>query len=174
MQRIVTVTTHGSSKWVNVVEGEAGKRTVTRTLQVLCGWRCRTSWIALYGVDTSTPSVASGSSIGSNDALPASDGPMRAQLSATATWAATLALCSASERLAGMLRPSVAAAIRPSTNGVMAAPTMPARSQSVSASVSTAFSSSGSSLVGGRDRHGEEDPTTLSGAMAEHRCHLGC
>lgn len=55
MQRIVTVTTHGSSKWVNVVEGEAGKRTVTRTLRVLCGWRCRTSWIALYGVDTSTP-----------------------------------------------------------------------------------------------------------------------
>jgi putative NADPH-quinone reductase len=54
VRRIVAVTTHGSSKGVNVLEGEVGKRTVGRTLRVLCSRRCRTSWIALYGVDTST------------------------------------------------------------------------------------------------------------------------
>ena len=52
---------------------------------------------------------------------------------ATATSAATRALFSASARLAGMLRPSVASAMRPSTNGVIAAPVMPEVSQSASA-----------------------------------------
>jgi putative NADPH-quinone reductase len=54
VRRIVAVTTHGSSKRVNLLEGEVGKRALTRTLRVLCSRRCRTSWIALYGVDTST------------------------------------------------------------------------------------------------------------------------
>jgi NAD(P)H dehydrogenase (quinone) len=53
VRRIVVVTTHGSSKLINAIEGEGGKRTVTRALRVLCHRRCRTSWIALYGVDTS-------------------------------------------------------------------------------------------------------------------------
>jgi NAD(P)H dehydrogenase (quinone) len=53
VRRIVVVTTHGSSKFINAVEGEGGKRTVTRALRVLCHRSCRTSWIALYGVDTS-------------------------------------------------------------------------------------------------------------------------
>ena len=44
-----------------------------------------------------------------------------------------------------MLRPAVAAAMRPSTNGVTAAPEMPAASASASAPASTASSSSGSS-----------------------------
>ncbi len=54
VRRIVAVTTHGSSKLVNAVQGEAGKRTVTRSLRLMCHRRCRTSWIALYGVDRST------------------------------------------------------------------------------------------------------------------------
>jgi putative NADPH-quinone reductase len=52
VRRIVAVTTHGSSKLVNAVEGEVGKRTVTRALRLLCHPRCRTTWIALYRVDT--------------------------------------------------------------------------------------------------------------------------
>ena len=52
VRRIVAVTTHGSSKLVNALEGEGGKRVVTRTLRSMCGWRTRTSWIALYGIDT--------------------------------------------------------------------------------------------------------------------------
>jgi putative NADPH-quinone reductase len=51
VRRIVGVTTHGSSKWVNSIQGESGKRTMTRSLRLMCHPRCRTSWIALYGVD---------------------------------------------------------------------------------------------------------------------------
>ncbi len=51
VRRIVGVTTHGSSKWVNCIQGESGKRTMTRSLRLMCHPRCRTSWIALYGVD---------------------------------------------------------------------------------------------------------------------------
>jgi NAD(P)H dehydrogenase (quinone) len=55
VRRLVVVTTHGSSKLVNAIEGEGGKRTVTRTLRPLCHPVARTSWIALYGVDTAPP-----------------------------------------------------------------------------------------------------------------------
>ena len=49
--RITVVTSHGSTKLINALEGEAGKRTVTRSLRGLCGLRCRTRWIALYNID---------------------------------------------------------------------------------------------------------------------------
>ena len=54
VRRLVAVTTHGSSKLVNAIEGEAGKRTMTRGLRLMCHRFARTSWIAMYGVDTST------------------------------------------------------------------------------------------------------------------------
>jgi putative NADPH-quinone reductase len=54
LRRLVVVTTHGSSKWVNAVEGEPGKRIVGRSLRVLCHRRARFRWIALYGADRST------------------------------------------------------------------------------------------------------------------------
>jgi len=54
VRRIVAVTTHGSSKLVNAAEGEAGKRTVTRGVRLMCHPRTRTTWLALYGVDAST------------------------------------------------------------------------------------------------------------------------
>ena len=53
VRRIVAITTHGSSKLVNALEGETGKRTVTRTLRAVCHPLARTTWIAMYGVDTS-------------------------------------------------------------------------------------------------------------------------
>ena len=52
--RIVVVTTHGSSKIVNALQGEGGKRVVSRALRSLCSRRCRTTWVAMYGVDTSS------------------------------------------------------------------------------------------------------------------------
>jgi len=52
IRRIVVVTTHGSSKWINAVQGEAGKRTVTRAIRTMCNKRTRTTWCALYGLDT--------------------------------------------------------------------------------------------------------------------------
>ena len=54
IRRIVVVTTHGSTKWVNAVQGEGGKRVAFRSLRVLCNPRCRTTWLALYGADTGT------------------------------------------------------------------------------------------------------------------------
>lgn len=55
VRRLVAVTTHGSSKLVNAIEGESGKRTLTRSLRSMCHPLARTSWIAMYGMDTSTP-----------------------------------------------------------------------------------------------------------------------
>lgn len=52
IRRIVTVTTHGSSKLVNALEGEAGKRTVNRSIRVMCSPWTRTTWCAVYGLDT--------------------------------------------------------------------------------------------------------------------------
>jgi putative NADPH-quinone reductase len=51
--RVFAVTTHGSVKSVNVLEGEAGKRTLTRALRSRFGLLLRTQWIAFYGTDTS-------------------------------------------------------------------------------------------------------------------------
>jgi NAD(P)H dehydrogenase (quinone) len=55
VRRLVAVTTHGSSKWINAIEGESGKRTLTRSVRSMCHPLARTSWIAMYGVDTSSP-----------------------------------------------------------------------------------------------------------------------
>jgi putative NADPH-quinone reductase len=57
VRRLVVVTTHGSTKWINAVEGEPGKRLVGRWLRVLCHPFARTRWIALYGVDQSDESA---------------------------------------------------------------------------------------------------------------------
>lgn len=54
IRRIVAITTHGSSKFINILEGEGGKRIVTRSLRVLCSKLARTKWIALYRIDRST------------------------------------------------------------------------------------------------------------------------
>ena len=54
VRRIVVVTTHGSSKLMNCLEGESGKRTALRSIRVMCSKRTRTRWVALYGIDRST------------------------------------------------------------------------------------------------------------------------
>jgi len=51
IRRLVVVTTHGSSKSVNAIGGEPGKRMIFRTLRVLCHPLARPRWIALYGID---------------------------------------------------------------------------------------------------------------------------
>ena len=54
IKRIAVVTTHGSSKLVNAVQGESGKRVVLRGLRSLVSRLARSDWIAMYGVDNST------------------------------------------------------------------------------------------------------------------------
>jgi NAD(P)H dehydrogenase (quinone) len=53
IRHLVAVTTHGSPKRINAVEGEPGKRIVLRQMRALCHRRVRTRWLALYGVDQS-------------------------------------------------------------------------------------------------------------------------
>lgn len=55
IRRIVAVTTHGSSKLINSVQGEAGKRVLSRAVRGVMGrWHTRFTWLAMYGVDRST------------------------------------------------------------------------------------------------------------------------
>ncbi len=48
---IWVVTTHGSSKSVNMLQGEAGRHFVYRTLRLTCARLCRVRWVTFYGND---------------------------------------------------------------------------------------------------------------------------
>ena len=48
---IVAVTTHGSSRRVNFVQGRAGRLLLLKSLRSLCHHSCRTRWISLYSID---------------------------------------------------------------------------------------------------------------------------
>lgn len=52
IRRIVVVTTHGSPKYLNALEGESGKRVALRAIRAMCSKRTRTTWCAVYGLDT--------------------------------------------------------------------------------------------------------------------------
>lgn len=54
VRRLVVVTTHGSSKLVNAVQGESGKRIAFRSIRVMFHPRARTNWVAVYGLDRAT------------------------------------------------------------------------------------------------------------------------
>jgi len=57
IRRIVVITGHGSSKLVNALEGESGKRTVTRSMRAMCSRRARTTWCAMHGLDNADASA---------------------------------------------------------------------------------------------------------------------
>ncbi|MEM9037100.1 MAG: NAD(P)H-dependent oxidoreductase [Actinomycetota bacterium] len=51
VRRVAGVTTTGSPGWVIRLSGDGGRRTVNRTLRLMCNPRCRTSWYALHGIE---------------------------------------------------------------------------------------------------------------------------
>lgn len=51
VRRIIAVTSHGSAKHINVLQGEGGKRTLFRSVRLMCHPMTRTHWLAYYGVD---------------------------------------------------------------------------------------------------------------------------
>ncbi len=51
VRRIVVVTTHGSPKHLNALQGENGKRVAFRAIRAMCSKRTRTTWCAIYGLD---------------------------------------------------------------------------------------------------------------------------
>lgn len=54
VRRIVAVTSHGSAKHLNMLQGEGGKRVLFRSLRAMCHPLVRTHWLAFYGIDTAT------------------------------------------------------------------------------------------------------------------------
>lgn len=50
--RLVGITTYGSKQLEVRLLGDAGRRTVTRTVRLVCARRCRTKWLALHQLDT--------------------------------------------------------------------------------------------------------------------------
>ena len=55
VRRIIGVTTYGSSWWYCKFFTDAGRRTLVRTLRLVCNPATRSTWLGLYGVDRSTP-----------------------------------------------------------------------------------------------------------------------
>lgn len=51
VRRLIVVTTHGSPKWVNMLQGEPGKRTAFRSVRLMFHFRTRCTWAAVYGMD---------------------------------------------------------------------------------------------------------------------------
>ena len=54
VRHLVVVTTHGSGKFINALEGESGKRTVFRSVRLMLHRRVHCEWIAMYGLDNAT------------------------------------------------------------------------------------------------------------------------
>jgi putative NADPH-quinone reductase len=55
IKRFDVITTHGSSRWLNLVQGNPGRLTVTRMLRALCHPLCRTRIMSIYGLDDADP-----------------------------------------------------------------------------------------------------------------------
>lgn len=53
--RLVGITTYGSKRSDVLLLGDAGRRTVTRTVRLVCRKRCRTTWLGLHQLDTASP-----------------------------------------------------------------------------------------------------------------------
>lgn len=55
VRHLVAVTTHGSTAWVNRLQGEPGRQLLRRTVAQLCAPGTRLRWVALYGIDQCSP-----------------------------------------------------------------------------------------------------------------------
>ncbi|MFW2333363.1 NAD(P)H-dependent oxidoreductase [Ilumatobacter sp.] len=55
VRRLVGISTYGSPRTAVRLVNDNGRRILTRALRMSCGFRARTTWLALYGMDTSTP-----------------------------------------------------------------------------------------------------------------------
>ena len=59
VRHLAAVTTHGSSSWVNRLQGEPGRQLLRRTVARLCAPGTRLRWVALYGLDQSSEAEVS-------------------------------------------------------------------------------------------------------------------
>ncbi|MCP3857527.1 MAG: hypothetical protein GY698_22830 [Actinomycetia bacterium] len=56
IRTLTVVTTHGSPRWMNYLQGQGGRIRVSRGLRLLCHSRTRFRWIAMYSMDRATDS----------------------------------------------------------------------------------------------------------------------
>lgn len=56
VRQLVVVTTHGSNKLVNSLQGESGKRIALRSIRLMFHPRVRTTWIGVYKMDRASKS----------------------------------------------------------------------------------------------------------------------
>ena len=59
VRHLVAVTTHGSPRWTNWLQGEPGRHLLRRSVARLCAPGTRLRWVALYGVDQQSPAEVS-------------------------------------------------------------------------------------------------------------------
>ena len=59
VRHLVAVTTHGSTRWVNRLQGEPGRHLLRLSVARLCAPGTRLRWVALYGVDQCSPAEVS-------------------------------------------------------------------------------------------------------------------
>lgn len=57
VRRIVGISTYGSPRAYVAAVNDNGRRTLTRTLRMSCGWRARPMWLGLYRMDATTDAV---------------------------------------------------------------------------------------------------------------------
>ena len=57
VRHIIGISTYGSPRSYVRLINDNGRRTLTRALRLSCGLRVRTRWLAMYAIDTSTPSA---------------------------------------------------------------------------------------------------------------------
>ncbi len=55
IRKLAVITTCGASWWISKLMGEPGRKTIMRGIRALCAPRCRTTYLAHYKMDTSTP-----------------------------------------------------------------------------------------------------------------------
>ena len=55
IRQLIGITTYGSSRLDTLVLGDAGRRTIRRTVRLVCNRRCKTAWLSLHRLDTSSP-----------------------------------------------------------------------------------------------------------------------
>lgn len=55
VRHLIAVTTHGSPRWTNRLQGEPGRQLLRRTIARFCAPGTRLRWVALYGLDQHSP-----------------------------------------------------------------------------------------------------------------------
>ena len=55
MRLVAVITTCGAPSWMSFLIGHPGRKTILRGIRALCGWKCRTIYMAHYLMDVSTP-----------------------------------------------------------------------------------------------------------------------